>query len=63
MRMVLSAQSVPRSYKEYNWDNQVSYIRESVKNGTEPLFEEYVSVEAEESPLLDAVTRKRLVTD
>jgi hypothetical protein len=28
---VLSAQAVPRSYKEDNWGNQVSSVRESVK--------------------------------
>jgi hypothetical protein len=55
---------VPRSYKEDNWGNQVSSVRESVKKTVvvrEPPFREDVSAEAEESPLLEAVIRERLV--
>jgi hypothetical protein len=62
---------VPRSYKEDNWGNQVSSVwglrkkRVSFKSwkavGREPPFIEDLSAEAEESPLLEAVTRERLV--
>jgi hypothetical protein len=43
---------VPRTYLEKNWGNKVSSIRESVKKR---------DAETEESPLLEAVTRGRLV--
>jgi hypothetical protein len=49
---------------EDNWGNQVSSVRESVKKmtvGREPPFREDLSAEAEESPLLEAITRIRLV--
>jgi hypothetical protein len=59
---------VPRSYKEDNWGNQVSSVRESVKKmgswkrvRREPPFREDFSAEAEESTLLEALTREQLV--
>jgi hypothetical protein len=59
---------VQRSYKEDNWDKQVNSIRESVKKrdswkraGREPPSREYLKVEAEESPLIEAVTREQLM--
>jgi hypothetical protein len=58
---------VPRSYKD-NWGNQVSSIRKTVKKKDswkrvvrEPSFREDLIAEAEESPMLEAVTRERLV--
>jgi hypothetical protein len=45
---------VPRSYKEDNGGDQVSYVQESVERGL------WVS-EAEESPLLEADAREQLV--
>jgi hypothetical protein len=51
--------------KEDNWGNQVSSVRESVcrkgTDGREPLFREDLSAEAEETPLLEAAARERLV--
>jgi hypothetical protein len=61
---VLSTQLVPRSYEEDKWGNQISSVRESVKKksvGRESPSREDLSSEAEESPLLEAVTRERLV--
>jgi hypothetical protein len=54
---------VPRRCKEDNWSNEVSSVRESVKKsfGREPPFREDLSSESKESPLLEDVTRKRLV--
>jgi hypothetical protein len=59
---------VPRIYKEDNWDNQVSSVWEAVRKSDtrkrvrrEPPFKEDLSAEAEESPLLEAVTRERLM--
>jgi hypothetical protein len=59
---------VRKEYKEDNWGNQVSFYgslrrKESVgrEPGREPPFREDLSTEAEESPLLEAVTRERLV--
>jgi hypothetical protein len=52
------------SYKADNWGKQVSSVREVVKKksvGREPPVREGLNVEAEESPLLGAVTRERLV--
>jgi hypothetical protein len=51
---VFTAQDVPSPYKEDNWDNEVSSVREAVK-------ETDLSAEAEKSPLFEAVTGKRLV--
>jgi hypothetical protein len=51
----VSARSVPRTYKEDNWGNQVSSVREFVKKGTvgeEPPFREDLIAAAEQSPLL-----------
>jgi hypothetical protein len=50
---------MPRSYKEDSLGNQVGSAQESV--GKEPPFREDLSVETEESPLLEVVTRERLV--
>jgi hypothetical protein len=44
---------VQRGYKEDNRGNQVNFVREAVKRG--------FCAEAEESPLLEAVTREQLV--
>jgi hypothetical protein len=59
---------VPRNYKEDNWGNQVSSVREPVNKrvswkrvGREPLPKEDLSTEAEEYPLFEVVTRERLV--
>jgi hypothetical protein len=55
---------VSRSYEEDKWGNHVSSEWERVKKesvGREPPFREDLSSEAEESPLLEAVTRKRLM--
>jgi hypothetical protein len=60
----MSARAVPRSYKEDNLGNQISSVTGSAKKksvGREPPFREDLSAEAEESPLLQAVTRERLV--
>jgi hypothetical protein len=61
---------VQRGYKEDNWGNRPSSVREAAKKkgrrketvGGERSFREDVKAEAEESTLLEAVTRKRLVT-
>jgi hypothetical protein len=45
--------SMTRSYKEDNWGDQISSVQESVKRTR--------GCEAEESPLLEAVARERLV--
>jgi hypothetical protein len=65
---VLSARTVPRTYEEDNWGNRVSSVRQAVKwreswkrVEREPPFGEDLSAEAEDSPLLEAVTRERLV--
>jgi hypothetical protein len=50
----------PWSYKEDNWGNQISMGRK-YSVGREPPLREDLSTEAEESPLLEAVTRERLV--
>jgi hypothetical protein len=54
---------VPRSYKEENRGNHVSSARETVKKsvGSEPPFREDLIAEAEEFPVLEVVTRERLV--
>jgi hypothetical protein len=59
---VLSVWALPRSCKEENWGNQVSSVRESEEEsvGREWRFREDLSAEAEEPPLLAAVTRERL---
>jgi hypothetical protein len=52
-------------YKDENSDNQIQFCtggyQEERSFGREPLFREDLSVEADESPLLEAVTRDRLV--
>jgi hypothetical protein len=61
---VFSTRFVPRSYKEDSWGNQVSSVRESVKKRVSwkgGAIQEDLSGEAEESPLLEAVTSERLV--
>jgi hypothetical protein len=70
---VLSARSAPRIYKEGNWGNQLSYAREAEKRWRYSWvvsWQEFCikgskdrawACEAEESPLLVAVTRKWLV--
>jgi hypothetical protein len=64
----LSEWAVPRSYKEDIWGNQVSSVKEIVKEreswkrvGRESTLREDSSAEAEESPLLEAVDRERWV--
>jgi hypothetical protein len=59
---------VQRGYKEDNWGNRVSSVREAVKKrdswkrvGREPPSRRDSSAEAEESSLLEAVTGKQLV--
>jgi hypothetical protein len=55
---------VPRSYKEDNGRNQVSCLLEFVKIesvGRELPFREHLSMKAEEPPLLEVVTRERLL--
>jgi hypothetical protein len=59
---------VPSSYKEDNWGNQVSSVREAVikrdrwkRVGREPPSREDLSAEAEESPVFEAVSRVWLV--
>jgi hypothetical protein len=54
---------VPRSYKEDIWENQVSSVREpeEKKDSWESPFREDLSAEAENCPLLEAVTREGLV--
>jgi hypothetical protein len=68
LEMVFSAESMHGCYKEDNWGNQVCSVREAVKErdswkkvGRDPPFREDLSVEAEESSLLKAVTREQLV--
>jgi hypothetical protein len=58
---------VPRSYEEDNW-GELSSVRETVKKsdswkrvGKERPFREDLSAEVEESPMLEAVIRERLV--
>jgi hypothetical protein len=53
------------SYKEDNWGNQISSVREVVMKrdswntaGREVPFREVSSAEPEESPLLEVVTRE-----
>jgi hypothetical protein len=61
---VLSACVVPSSYKEDNCSNQVSSVWEYVKKSVSwkgATIQAGLSTEAEESPLLEAVTRKRLM--
>jgi hypothetical protein len=54
LETVLSSGSVQRAYKEDCWGNRVSSVRESVKKR--------VSCKgADDSPLLEAVTREWLV--
>jgi hypothetical protein len=50
---------VQRSYNEGKRGNNVSSVGKSV--GWEPPFRENLSAEAEESPLLEVVTREHLV--
>jgi hypothetical protein len=55
LETVLSTRSVKMGYKQDNRYKQVSSVREAVKRGLG-------SAEAEESPLLGAVIRERLLT-
>jgi hypothetical protein len=50
-----STWSVPRSYKEENWGDPVSSVRESVKSGLEP--------GGRAIAIVGSATRKRVVTD
>jgi hypothetical protein len=55
---------VQKGYKEKTWGDQFSSAQEAVKKwtvGREPPFREDSSAEAEEFPLLEAVTTERLV--
>jgi hypothetical protein len=68
LETMYSIRSVERGYKEDNWGNRVSSVREFVKKrdnwkrtGSEQPSREDLSAEDEESPLLEAVTRERLV--
>jgi hypothetical protein len=55
---------VPRSYKEDNWGQSNQFCAEVCEEkcsvGRELPFKEDLSAEAEESPLLEAVTGERL---
>jgi hypothetical protein len=56
--------SLQRGYKEENWGNQFSFVRESVKKSVSwkgAAVRENLNPEAEEYPLLEAVTRQLLV--
>jgi hypothetical protein len=59
----LSARIVPRSYKEDNWGSHISSLREAVKKRVswKGAAVQDLRAEAEESPLLETVTRERLV--
>jgi hypothetical protein len=55
---------MPRRYKEDKWGNHISPVRKYVKKGSvrrEPSLRNNLSAETEESPLLESVTRERLV--
>jgi hypothetical protein len=56
---------VPRCYKEANWSNRQSVVRETVKTSLSQCNREpagnKVRAEAEEYPLLEAVTREQLL--
>ena len=61
---MFSARAVLKSYKEDNWGNQVNCVPKSVKErfsreGT--AIQRDLRTEAEESPLLEAVTREEVV--
>jgi hypothetical protein len=60
---VLCTRSAPRSYKEDSWGDEVSSVRESVEKGVRrgPPFTEDLRAEAQQSPMLEAVTRERVV--
>jgi hypothetical protein len=57
--------AVRRSYRKDNWGNQYSSLWDAVNRwnrfGREQPFREDLSAEVEESPLLEAVIRERLV--
>jgi hypothetical protein len=51
--------SVPRCYKEYNWcKSSEIVVRKSVRRRLSEPVGNKVRAEAEESPLLEAVTRE-----
>jgi hypothetical protein len=54
LETVFTTRSVKRGYKE-------EYLSKNSSVGREPPFRKDLSVEAEESPLLEAVTRERLM--
>jgi hypothetical protein len=61
---VLSARALPSSCKEDIWGNQVNFLRESAKkrDGSKgATIQRGFQAKAEESPLLKAFTRERLV--
>jgi hypothetical protein len=61
---MFSTRAVPRSYKEDKWCSHISSLWKYVKKksvGREPPFRNDLNAEAEESPLLESVTRERLV--
>jgi hypothetical protein len=67
---VSSTTSVQRGRKEVNWANRLSSVWEAVKTknnwkivGREPLFRDDLRAKAQESPLLVAVTSKRVYRD
>jgi hypothetical protein len=60
--MVFSTRSVQRVCRKEYWGDQVSSVQESEEAvGTEPTFREDLRPEAEEYPLLEAVTRQLLM--
>jgi hypothetical protein len=52
---------MPRSYREYNWGQPSQFSTGVCEEGREHPFRVDLSVEAEEFPLLEAVTRERLM--
>jgi hypothetical protein len=67
-RKMLSVRAVPRCLKEDSWGNHISTLQEAVKKRDswkrverEPLFRQVLSVEADESQLLEAISKECLV--
>jgi hypothetical protein len=67
LETVFSTRSMQRGDKEDNWGNQHNSVWEAVKKkknwkrvGREPSFREGLRAEAQEFPLLEAVTSERL---
>jgi hypothetical protein len=67
-RTMLSVQAVPRCFKKDSWGNHISTLQEAVKKRDswkrverEQPFRQDLSVKADKSPLLEAITRECLV--